>query len=945
MRSAAMKFTGMLLVLLAALIVAQTPTAASEARSRDWTIQDGRLYVDGEWVFLKIGKPLCNFADPAACQKLGDTLDTLQAKGFNALELNCYWHHFDKDADGTIDGSLEPLAGLIDAIHARGMFPCLSVETYGVGGGKIPDPFWKRHPEAIAINAEGKEARDLEYGFKTAVPSLLHQGYRDAVHAFIRALVAGLPHRKILFYETTVEPQFMGHQDIDYSANAKQAYEAWLTKTGIAGPAWPEVFPVPGKFRKDPVWLRFRAEALADWVNGDAAAFREVAGKDAYIAVDYLETCNATMPRRNGDSIQFLEALTCADIIQVNWHWRTDTRGPNECAYRNVWDVKKRLNRNWAISEHMTLNGSDYQPADVPAMLRNTLAKGTGFGWDFVNVAASTGAKFALYNDDWSPKPLMAEVDDHWPEWQKEIAAQSADAAGIPKRPNILFIFSDDHAQHALSCYGSKVNSTPHLDRLASTGARFTNSFVTNSICSPSRATLLTGQYSHANGVPVFNAFDGSRDHVAKHLQRAGYHTGMVGKWHLGTDPTGFDRWIVLPGQGSYQNPSFLVPGGVLSIDGHCTDIATDLGIEFLATRPRDKPFFLMLHHKAPHREWEPDERNKAKFKDAVFPEPATLFDDYATRPTALPSNKQTIARDLTNRDLKREPPAGLAGKGRNEWLSKKPDTIEAGGATLTGKDADRWKYQQFMRDYLACVQGVDDSVGRMLDFLDRQGLADDTIVIYSTDNGWYLGDLGLYDKRFMYEPGLKTPLLARGPGIRAGITPEAFVANIDLAPTFLDLAGVPVPEWMQGRSLVPILRGETPADWRKSVYYRYYHDPGDHNTRAHYGVRTKTHKLIHYFKQGGYELFDLVADPHEQHNLLFDEAEAKSPQVAALFADLKAELERLQREYGDDGRYVDPATWPPGTVNGPFPGRQQLGKKTVAEAIAVSPAAGPSSR
>ncbi|MEX0669903.1 MAG: sulfatase-like hydrolase/transferase [Pirellulales bacterium] len=510
-------------------------------------------------------------------------------------------------------------------------------------------------------------------------------------------------------------------------------------------------------------------------------------------------------------------------------------------------------------------------------------------------------------------------------------------AAKAATRPNILFIFSDDHAQHALSCYGSKVNSTPHLDRLATAGARFTNSFVTNSICTPSRATLLTGQYSHANGVPVFNAFDGSREHVAKHLQRAGYHTGMVGKWHLGTDPTGFDRWIVLPGQGVYWKPSFLVPGGVLSIDGHCTEITGDLGLEFLETRPADKPFFLMLHHKAPHREWAPDECNQAKFKDAVFPEPPTLFDDYATRPTALPSNQQTIARDLTNRDLKREPPAGLGGKERNEWLNTKPDSITVDGATLTGKDAVRWKYQRFMQDYLACVQGVDDSVGRILDYLDRTGLADNTIVIYSTDNGWYLGDLGLYDKRFMYEPGLRVPLLARGPGIKVGITPDAFVANIDLAPTFLDLAGVPVPELMHGRSLAPLLRGETPPDWRKSVYYRYYHDPGHHNTRAHYGVRTATHKLIHYFKQDTYELFDLTADPHEQHNLLFDEAEAKSPPVAGLFVNLKAELEQLQNHYGDDGRYVDPATWPQGQVNGPFPGREPLGVKTVAQAIASS--------
>lgn len=408
-----------------ALLTPMPPAAAAGARSGDWTIRDGRLLIDGHWTFLKIGKPLRKFSDPAACEKLAADLDTLQAKGFNALELNCYWHHFDTDGDGTIDVSLEPLARLIEAIHARGMFPCLSVETYGVGGGQIPAPFWQRHPEAIAINAEGKEARDLEYGFKTAVPSLFHAGYLQASRDFIRALVAGLPHRKILYYETTVEPQFMGHQDIDYGPNAKQAFLAWLAQQGLDGPAWPAAFPVPVAFRNDPIWLRFRAESLADWVNGDAAAFRDVAGQDAYVAVDYLETCNATMPRRNGDSVKFLESLTCADIIQVNWHWRTDQKGPNECAYRNVRDVKERLGRDWAISEHMTLNGSDYFPDQVPAMLRNALSHGTGFGWEFVNVAPSSKDHFALYNDDWSPKPLMAKVDDPWQQWQEEIAARA----------------------------------------------------------------------------------------------------------------------------------------------------------------------------------------------------------------------------------------------------------------------------------------------------------------------------------------------------------------------------------------------------------------------------------------------------------------------------------------------------------------------------------------
>jgi arylsulfatase A-like enzyme len=505
------------------------------------------------------------------------------------------------------------------------------------------------------------------------------------------------------------------------------------------------------------------------------------------------------------------------------------------------------------------------------------------------------------------------------------------------QRPNILFIFSDDHAEHAISAYGSKVNKTPHLDRLAAEGVRFTNSFVTNSICTPSRATLLTGQYSHLNGVPVFNRFDGSRDHVAKRLQAGGYHTGIVGKWHLGSDPTGFDRWIVLPGQGTYWNPQFLVPGRKLTIEGHCTDITGDLGVEFIKTRPKDKPFFLMLHQKAPHRGWEPDERNKALFKDRVIPEPETLWDDYETRPAALPENKQTVARDLNRGDLKLVPPASLQGAERRRWLNVTPMELTVDGQTLTSEELVRWKYQRYMRDYLACVQGVDDNVGKVLDYLDKTGLADETIVIYSADNGWYLGDLGLYDKRFMYEPGLRVPLIARGPGIKTGITPDQFVANIDLAPTFLDLAGLPIPDSMQGRSLVPLLRGETPANWRTSVYYRYYHDPGHHNTRAHLGVRTAAHKLIYYWTKDAYELFDLESDPTEQHNLLSDEADANKPEVAAKFVELKAEIARLQEEFKDEGQYADPATWPPGSADGPFEGKRPLGVKTVAEAVAAS--------
>ncbi|HEV7406001.1 MAG TPA: sulfatase [Chthoniobacteraceae bacterium] len=510
------------------------------------------------------------------------------------------------------------------------------------------------------------------------------------------------------------------------------------------------------------------------------------------------------------------------------------------------------------------------------------------------------------------------------------------------KRPNILFIFSDDHAQHAISCYGSKVNQTPNMDALAAGGARFTNSFVTNSICTPSRATLLTGQYSHLNGVPVFNRFDGARDNVAKHLQAGGYHTGMIGKWHLGSDPTGFDRWIVLPGQGVYWNPSFLVPGRQLTIEGHVTEVTTRLGIEWLNTRPKDKPFFLMLHQKAPHRSWEPDEKNKALFKDKVIPEPETLFDDYATRPAALPFNQQTVAKDLTRRDLKLEPPADLKGPARNQWLNAKPMEVEitqkdGTKKTLTGKELVQWKYQRYMQDYLACVQGVDDSVGQMLAYLKETGLAENTVVFYSSDNGWYMGDLGLYDKRFMYEPGLRIPLIASGPEIKAGSLPAQFVSNLDFAPTFLDLAGLPIPASMQGRSLVPLLHGEAPADWPTTMYYRYYHDPGHHNTAAHYGVRTPTHKLIYYWKKDAYEMFDLTKDPTEQHNLLYDGDEAKKPEVAAKFAELKAEIARLQKEYKDDGQYADPATWPEGSADGPFTDKKPTGTKTVAEAIAAT--------
>jgi arylsulfatase A-like enzyme len=468
-------------------------------------------------------------------------------------------------------------------------------------------------------------------------------------------------------------------------------------------------------------------------------------------------------------------------------------------------------------------------------------------------------------------------------------------------RPNIIFIMSDDHAAHAISAYGSKVNKTPHLDRLAREGALLTNVFVTNSICTPSRAAILTGQYSHLNGVTVFNRFDSSRNTVAKLLQAGGYHTGMIGKWHLGSDPAGFDHWEILPGQGDYFDPVLYTATGEKTYTGkYVTDVITDLGIEFLRARPREKPFFLMLHHKAPHRPWEPNQAHGARFAKESIPEPATLWDNYDTRTDALHENQQRVANDLTRLDLKLEPPADLAGAERAKWLNTKPDSVttEVAGktVTLTGDELTRWKYQRYMQDYLATVQSLDDGIGRVLDALDREGLTKNTIVIYTSDQGFFLGDHGMYDKRFMYEESLRMPFLVRWPAaIKPGTRSDAIGLNVDFAPTFLDAAGLPANAEMQGTSLLPVLRGRTPKDWRTSMYYRYYHDPGHHNTRTHYGVRTRTHKLIYFWKKDQWELFDLVKDPGEMHNLY------GQPGSEAITATLKTELQRLKKAVKDD--------------------------------------------
>lgn len=479
--------------------------------------------------------------------------------------------------------------------------------------------------------------------------------------------------------------------------------------------------------------------------------------------------------------------------------------------------------------------------------------------------------------------------------------------------PNILFIMADDHAAHAMSCYGSKINQTPNLDRIAKDGMRLLNCFAVNSICTPSRATILTGKYSHMNGVTVFNRFDGRQLTVAKLLQKAGYHTGMVGKWHLTSDPTGFDYWNILPGQGKYHNPDFIENGTRKTIKGYATDIITDTALAFLKDRPRDKPFFLMCHHKAPHRPWEPDARHAQMYDDVNIPEPETFNDDYETRSPAAAEATMRIDRNLNRTDLKVTAPPELKGKELSHWREgvDKEMTVTINGEkkTLTGQDLKKWKYQKYIKDYLRCIASVDDNVGRILDYLDKEGLTQNTIVIYTSDQGFFLGDHDWFDKRFMYEESLRMPFVVRYPGrIKAGQTDEHIVLNIDFAPMFLEFAGLGAPAEMQGRSFAKILTGQPPKEWRTSMYYRYYHYPGDHQVQQHYGVRTDRYKLIYFHRIDSWELYDLARDPHELNNVYGDKAYADTVST------LKRELTRLRAEFGDHDQYVD---GPPGFAPG----------------------------
>ena len=474
------------------------------------------------------------------------------------------------------------------------------------------------------------------------------------------------------------------------------------------------------------------------------------------------------------------------------------------------------------------------------------------------------------------------------------------------RRPNIVFIMTDDHASHAMSCYGSRINRTPNLDRIAEGGMRFDNCFCTNAICTPSRASILTGTYNHINGVTTLAThMDNRLDTFPKRLQAAGYQTAVFGKWHLGQGeahcPSGFDEWAVLPGQGYYHNPTFIFPGdggGVTrTTPGYVTDIITDMCLDWLDRRDPDKPFCLLCHHKAPHRPWYSDEKHADLFLNETVPEPDTLLDDYAHRAKAAGAAAMRVGVHMTETDLKCEMPDDM------------PEP-----------ELRRWAYQRYIKDYLRVVQSVDDNVGRLLDRLDADGLADDTLIVYTSDQGFFLGDHGWYDKRFMYEESLRMPLAMRYPrDIAPGSVNDDIVLNIDFPALFLDLAGAEPTTGMQGRSLRPLLRGGTPPDWREAMYYRYWMNRADHNVAAHYGVRTLKHKLIYYYYDGcdqpgatrshcagrgaapdldsfapEWELFDLEQDPHELRNVI------DNPAYAGVARELKDVLHRLQAEAGD---------------------------------------------
>jgi arylsulfatase A-like enzyme len=472
-------------------------------------------------------------------------------------------------------------------------------------------------------------------------------------------------------------------------------------------------------------------------------------------------------------------------------------------------------------------------------------------------------------------------------------------AATAAQSPNVVFIFCDDLTTQAISAYGDsrKLLETPNMDRIAKEGMRFDRCLVTNSICGPSRAVIQTGKYSHANG--FYNnsnsKFDSSQPTFPKVMQKSGYQMAVIGKWHLMTDPVGYDYWNVLPGQGAYYNPPMTENGKNVKYEGYTTDIIGDLTLKWLDQRDKTKPFMMMSQHKAPHREWEPPLRLLGFDKDRVYQEPETLFDSYSGRSKAVSDHDMGIDRTFTPKDAKLVPPGNLTPEQRQQWDAYyEPRNAKYTAAAPAGRDLVKWRYQRYMHDYLACVKAVDENVGRVLDYLDKNGLAENTVVILSSDQGFFLGEHGWFDKRWIFEESLRTPLLVRWPGvIKPGSSTNEIVSLIDFASTFLDITKCENLADVHGRSFVPLMKGETPSDWRKSLYYHYYEYPVPHRVRPHYGVITDQFKLVHYYTPDvdDWELLDRKADPLEVKDFYND------PAYADQVKELKAEILRLQAE------------------------------------------------
>ncbi len=488
-------------------------------------------------------------------------------------------------------------------------------------------------------------------------------------------------------------------------------------------------------------------------------------------------------------------------------------------------------------------------------------------------------------------------------------------------RPNIIFIMTDDHAYQAISAYGSVLMKTPHIDRLATEGMRFDKAFVTNSICAPSRAVALTGKFSHLNGVRINgHVFDSSQLTYPKILRQHGYETAVIGKWHLTSIPSGFDYWRVLPDQGDYYHPDFITPNGMVKDSGYVTDVITDHVLQYLdSLRDPEKPFMLMYHHKAPHRHWWPSMDELEAFKDQPLPEPATLFDDYRNRGTAAREAEMRIDDHMALSADNKVPPEMVKELNLEEFMTWYEDNYRREYNMLTAEEKQRWdavygpinadfaanppegreltywKYQRYMQDYLATIKSVDANIGRVLDYLKANGLEENTIVIYTSDQGFYLGEHGWFDKRFMYEPSFRTPLIIRWPGkIKPGSVNTDLVQNIDFAPTMLSAAGVMPPAEMQGMSLIPLF-ADDPVEWREALYYHYYEFPSIHMVKRHYGIRTDRYKLIHFYHDvDEWELYDLEKDPDELNNV-YDHRD-----YAAIQQQLQQQLNDIRTQYGD---------------------------------------------